>query len=211
MPECRTMTQPPPWLQEPVLSRRLVLRPGRDAAGDRAAAVELLTDSQVRQFIGGPLSAEAAREAASGPLDQQRGSIVLELRHGDDDAEGAVVGVCSLSRERGELEIGYMLLPRYWGKGLGSEAVATVLVWVAEHCADEHVIAVTQTANAASLRLLARLGFVERERFVEYDADQVLLTSPVVSTALSLAACPSPAQAQGGDPATAIRAEQGGP
>jgi hypothetical protein len=52
------------------------------------------------------------------------------------------------------------------------------------------VIAVTQAANTASLRLLARLGFVERERFVEFEADQVLLMSSVVSTALSLAACP---------------------
>jgi RimJ/RimL family protein N-acetyltransferase len=62
---------------------------------------------------------------------------------------------------------------------------------VAEHLDDEQVIAVTQAANTASLRLLARLGFVERERFVEFDADQVLLMSPVVSTALRLAACPS--------------------
>ena len=116
----------------------------------------------------------------SRPAGQRWGSFVLELRRGNDGAEGAVVGVCSLSRERGELEIGYMLLPSYWGKGLASEAVAMVLAWVAEHLDDKQVIAVTQAANMASLRLLARLGFVERERFVEFDADQVLLMSPVV-------------------------------
>ena len=187
------MTHSPTWLQEPVLSPRLVLRPGREAAADRVAAVELLTDPQVRQFIGGPLSAEDAREAVSGPAGQRWGSFLLELRHGSDGGEGAVVGVCSLSRERGELEVGYMLLTRYWGQGLASEAVATVLAWVAEHLDDEQVIAVTQAANTASLRLLARLGFVERERFVEFDADQVLLMSHVVSPAVSLAACPSPA------------------
>ena len=188
MPDCRAMSQPPPWLDEPVQSPRLVLRAGRDAPADRAAAVELLTDPQVRQFIGGPLSAEEARQALSGTPGQRWGSFLLELRHGIDGEEGAVVGLCSLSRERGELEIGYMLLPRYWGRGLASEAVATVLAWAAEHLDDEQVIAVTQAANTASLRLLARLGFVERERFVEYDADQVLLMSPVISTALSLAA-----------------------
>ena len=185
------MTQLPPWLEEPVLSPRLVLRAGRDAATDRAAAVELLTDPQVRQFIGGPLSALDARNAVSGPAGQRWGSFVLELRDGNDGREGPVIGVCSLSRERGELEIGYMLLPRYWGIGLASEAVATALGWVAAHLNDEHVIAITQAANTASLRLLARLGFVERERFVEYDAHQILLISPVVSAALSLAACPS--------------------
>jgi RimJ/RimL family protein N-acetyltransferase len=116
------MTKQPPWLQQPVLPPRLVLRPSRDAAADRAAAVELLTGPQVRQFIGGPLSAEDAREAVSRPAGQRWGSFFLELRHGDDGGDGAFVGVCSLSRERGEPEIGYMLLPRYWGKGLASEA-----------------------------------------------------------------------------------------
>jgi RimJ/RimL family protein N-acetyltransferase len=180
VPDCPAMTQPtqpPPWLQKPLLSPRLVLRPRRDAEADRAAVVELLTDPQVRQFLGGPLSAEEAREAVTGPAGQRWGSLLLELRHGDDGEEGAVVGGCSMSRERGELEIGYLLLPRYWGKGLAGEAVATVLAWATEHLDDEHVIAVTQAANTASLRLLARLGFVERERFVEFDADQVLLSS----------------------------------
>lgn len=61
---------------------------------------------------------------------------------------------------------------------------------MAQHLDDEHVVAVTQAANTASLRLLARLGFLERERFVEFDADQVLLSSPVASAAFRLAAAP---------------------
>jgi hypothetical protein len=39
------------------------------------------------------------------------------------------------------------------------------------------VIAVPQAANAASARLLARMGFVEREHFVEFDAEQILFSS----------------------------------
>ena len=125
------------------------------------------------------------------------GSFFLELRDGNDGVQGAVIGVCSLSRERGDVEIAYLLLPRFLGKGLASEAVPTVLAWVAENLDDEHVIAITQAANTASLRLLGRLGFVERERFVEYDADQVMLASPVDSAALRLAARPSRAPRPG--------------
>ena len=84
-----------------------------------------------------------------------------------------------MSRGRGELEIGYGLLPRYWGRGLAREAVAAVMRWAAENVDDSHVIAVTQAANTRSLQLLQRLGFTERERFVEYDAAQVLHCAPL--------------------------------
>lgn len=162
-----------------MLSPRLLLRPGRDSNADRAAMVELLTDAQVRQFLGGPLPMEEARQAVAGPPGRRWGSFLVQLRHDGGGSDGAIVGLCSLSRERGELEVGYLLLPRYWGRGLATEAVATMLAWAAQHCEDDHVIAVTQVANAASARLLARLGFVERERFVEFEADQVLLSAPL--------------------------------
>lgn len=169
------MIRPRPWLAEPVLSPRLTLRPGRDTDSDRAAVVQMLTDPQIRQFLGGPVPDEDAREAVNGPAGQRWGSFLLELRQGDGSATAAVIGGCSLSRERGELEVSYQLLPRFWGQGFATEAVAAILAWAHEHLHDSGVIAVTQAANSASLGLLARLGFVARERFVEFGADQVLL------------------------------------
>lgn len=68
-----------------------------------------------------------------------------------------------------------MLLPRFWGRGLGAEAVAAVLRCVAAQTDDDHVVAVTQAANQHSLRL----AFLERERFVEYGAVQVLSSVPI--------------------------------
>jgi RimJ/RimL family protein N-acetyltransferase len=78
-----------------------------------------------------------------------------------------------------------VLLPRYWGKGLACEAVAAVLAWTMGQLDDDHVIAVSQAANTASLRVVARLGCFERERFTEHDAEQVLVTAPLTSPARS--------------------------
>ena len=45
---------------------------------------------------------------------------------------------------------------------------------------DRHVIAETQRANARSVALLDRLGFIERERFVEFAEEQTLRWLPLV-------------------------------
>lgn len=101
--------------------------------------VELLTGPDAHRYLGGPMSTEDAQAAVSGPVGQRWGSFLLELR----DAQAAVVGDVSLTRDRGELEIGYVLLPRFWERGLGAEAVAAVLRCVAAQTDDDHVVAVT--------------------------------------------------------------------
>ncbi|WP_344842821.1 GNAT family N-acetyltransferase [Kribbella ginsengisoli] len=59
------------------------------------------------------------------------------------------------------------------GKGYAQEAVGAVLRWLPGVVPDETVVATTQSANAASLRLLGKLGFAEVERFEEFGAEQV--------------------------------------
>jgi RimJ/RimL family protein N-acetyltransferase len=71
-----------------------------------------------------------------------------------------------------ELELGYLLLPTYWGQGYGTEAVAAVLGWIEEVLPGESIVLCTQAANHASVRLATRVGFQELERFIEFDAEQ---------------------------------------
>jgi RimJ/RimL family protein N-acetyltransferase len=85
------------------------------------------------------------------------------------------MGALFLKRERDELEVGYLFLPEYWGRGLAFEAVGALLRWVSETCTDKEIVAVTQTANERSVRLLARLGFTERQRMEEFGAEQAVL------------------------------------
>src|SRR4051812_30915504 len=99
------------------------------------------------------------------------------------EAEGEFIGNVTLDRrdqdrpghlrvEGNEVEVSYTFSPARWGKGYGTEAVAAVLQWVEQILPGEPVVLCTQTANAASMRLAVRLGFVEKARFVEFDAEQ---------------------------------------
>jgi RimJ/RimL family protein N-acetyltransferase len=99
------------------------------------------------------------------------------------DLDGAMIGMSTLDRrdagrpghvrpDAGESELGYMFLPAAWGCGYAAEACAAALGWFAGTLPGEPVVLCTQTANDRSMRLAAKLGFTEVERFEEYGAEQ---------------------------------------
>ncbi|MDP9611869.1 MULTISPECIES: GNAT family N-acetyltransferase [Streptomyces] len=99
------------------------------------------------------------------------------------DLDGAMIGTVSLDRrdaerpghvrpDAGEAELGYMFLPKAWGCGYAAEACAAALDWFADTLPGEPVVLCTQTANDRSMRLAAKLGFAEVERFEEFGAEQ---------------------------------------
>ncbi len=78
------------------------------------------------------------------------------------ERDGAVIGKAGAWRLP---EIGYLLHPDHWGQGLAQEAMQAVIAHLAQTRPDlTHLIAEVDPRNLASLRLLARLGFVETGR-----------------------------------------------
>jgi RimJ/RimL family protein N-acetyltransferase len=75
---------------------------------------------------------------------------------GSDEALGAVV---LMSRKPGTAEIGYWLIERARGRGLGSRAVALVAQWAATDARLERVEALVEPGNIASQRVLEKAGF----------------------------------------------------
>ena len=79
----------------------------------------------------------------------------------------------------GAVEIGYGLLPAYWGKGYASEAVSAMTEWASRQPGVRRIEAETDPDNAASQRVLQKAGFVptgvcgeEGPRFVRCAAPQ---------------------------------------
>jgi RimJ/RimL family protein N-acetyltransferase len=73
-------------------------------------------------------------------------------------AEHTVIGQLEATTYGDWGEIAYVFGPRWWGQGLASEATA----WLVRHLADlgaPELWAAVHPANAASQRLLSRLGF----------------------------------------------------
>ncbi|MDX6280514.1 MAG: hypothetical protein QOH03_1585 [Kribbellaceae bacterium] len=154
---------------------RLVLREAREL--DRDGLVALLSSVEAYRYLGGAMPPEQAAEVVRAPYGTRHGSFVIR-----ENESGEFVGAVNLKRRDqdwpgsmgGALDMGYLLLPEYWGKGYAQEAVGAVLRWLPTVVPDKQVVAVTQSANEASLRLLKKLGFVEVERFEEFGAGQVL-------------------------------------
>lgn len=77
---------------------------------------------------------------------------------------GGPIGMCGLVRREGldEVDIGFALLPDYWGQGYAYEAASAVLEWGRQHGL-AHIVAIVSPDNDPSCRLLERLGFVFEE------------------------------------------------
>ncbi|MFB7736014.1 GNAT family N-acetyltransferase [Streptomyces sp. NPDC056112] len=81
---------------------------------------------------------------------------------------------------RGGTEVSYTFLSEWWERGLGREAVAAAVEWARDPPGGNPVVAVTQSANTGSRRLLEAIGMVAGAEVVEYGEPQTVyrLLSP---------------------------------
>lgn len=96
------------------------------------------------------------REQTAGWLETM---IAVDPESSDDfviEAQGRVIGKAGFWRLP---EIGYILHPDYWGRGLATEALTAVIDHVMATRDMDGVTADVDPANVASIRLLGRLGF----------------------------------------------------
>ena len=155
---------PVAWPPEPIRTGRLVLR-GPEAR-DRTAVIELLASPEVGTYLGGPHPRDELEREMPEVSEQRPGKFVVEIG-------GAMIGQIILRRvtghgppaAAGKAELGYLFLPQAWGFGYATEACAAALGWLAGDLPGEPVVLFTQSANVRSMRLAAKLGFIEVERF----------------------------------------------
>ena len=142
-------------------------------ARDRAAFIELLASPEVGTYLGGPRPRDELERQMPRAPERRPGLFTVDLG-------GAMIGQIILSRATGHgpaaaagvAELGYLFLPQAWGFGYAAEACAAALGWFTDALPGEPVVLFTQTANVRSMRLAAKLGFTEVERYEAYGAEQ---------------------------------------
>lgn len=178
------------WPPAPIRTERLLLR--ESEARDRAAVIELNASARVSVYLGGPQPREELERSVPEVPGQHVGWFAVEL-------DGTMIGTVQLKphapserpgsarrRKAGRTELGYLFLPEAWGYGYATEACTAALDWFADALPGGPVVLYTQTANAPSMRLAAKLGFTEVERFEAYGAEQWFgVWSPATSAGVS--------------------------
>lgn len=135
-------------------TERLSLRPITEA--DAPFVLELLNDAGWIANIGdrGVRTLEAARGYI---VDRFAPNVWFVVR----DAQGQPLGVCGIVEREGlgAPDLGYAFLARHCGRGYATEAAAAVLRYGRESLGLSRIVAITAPGNAASQRVLEKLGF----------------------------------------------------
>ena len=135
----------------------------------------LNSNPDVMRYTGEPMtpSVDAAREAI--------------INHPDFDTLGygrwacilretqQMIGFCGLKYldDLDAVDVGYRLLPEYWGRGLATEACIASLDFGFQTLGLEEIIALVLPANTASIRVLEKSGMQSTGEF-HYDGMTVL-------------------------------------
>ena len=133
---------------------------------DWELVMKLYTNVEVRRFLGGIIDLQNVRRKFWKMLQSDRAKYWV-IRVKENDLKCGI-GIVCLSKHHNNIdtEISYQLLPQWWNKGYGSEAVGAIIERALTIDRLPRVIAETQIANTASCQLLESIG-MSLERTVE--------------------------------------------
>jgi ribosomal-protein-alanine N-acetyltransferase len=148
-------------VQPTLLANTLLLRPF--AIADAARVQELAGDERIADTtanIPHPYPDGEAERWLKGVVEQ---TATGELLTWAITMEGTLVGCVSLMQiSGGEAELGYWVGVPYWGGGIATTAVRSVLACGFEQLALERIHARVLSRNKASAKVLLRAGFIHR-------------------------------------------------
>lgn len=151
---------------------RLILR--QMSVDDADFMLGLMNDPSWLRFIGdrGVRTREDARAyILKGPIDMYDrlgfGMYLTELKE-----EGVPIGICGLVKRDflADVDIGFALLPAFWGQGYAYEAAAAVMERGKAVLGLKRIVAITNPENQSSIKLLEKLGF-KFDRMIRATAD----------------------------------------
>jgi ribosomal-protein-alanine N-acetyltransferase len=144
---------------------------------DADPVIRLFTDPEVRRYLGGPLTRADAESRMEQLLSDASTGRVWAIRRDPDEGSEAI-GLVWLEQHRNgiDLEVSFVLLPEWQGRGFAFKACREALAFAFESLSAERVVAETQSANARSIALLNRLGMTLEGHLWRFGAEQACFT-----------------------------------
>jgi RimJ/RimL family protein N-acetyltransferase len=155
-------------------TERLVLR--QFSAEDAAFILELVNEPSFIQNIGdrGVRTLEDARAyILNGPIASYAkngfGLYLVALKETNES-----IGMCGLIKRETleDVDIGYAFLPKFWSKGYAVESAQAVKGYAKDVIGLTRMVAITDPANAGSIRVLEKLG-LRFEKMVRLSQDDI--------------------------------------
>jgi [ribosomal protein S5]-alanine N-acetyltransferase len=124
-------------------------------------AMTLWGDPRVSAWIGGPFAEEEVRARLAREIEMQ---LARKVQYWpvfllQDGELAGCAGLRPYGTDEQILELGFHFRPQYWGQGLAQEAARAVIAFAFETLAVKALFAGHHPENAASERLLGKLGF----------------------------------------------------
>ena len=137
----------------PEKAKRLSFR--KLTADDLSFMLTLTGAPGVVRYLPGMITDESMMRQWISALRADENEYLISLSDTDEP-----IGECSLTPNADSFscDIGYMLLPKYWDQGFGTET-ACWLLNTAKALGFQRITATTHSQNGASIRILNKLGF----------------------------------------------------
>lgn len=166
------MNEPRPGAKWILESERLAFR--RYTLDDLPQLVEQRSDPEVNKFLGGP-----ERQNEIWLAKRIRFYISCYRSHGFGMCSmiwketGEIIGSAGLQplEDTGEIEVGYSLIKKFWGRGLGTESARSWLDFGFRQAGLDRIVAVADVDNLASRHIMEKLGMSYQKTEIHYGTE----------------------------------------
>lgn len=166
------------------MTRNIILKTERlllheTTANEAEDMYNLNNDPEVIKHTGndGFVSIEKSREFITNYTDYKKygyGRWTARLKENDE-----IIGWCGLKflEDMQEVDIGYRLHKKHWGKGYATEAAKACLEFGKTQLGMKRIIGMAEKKNLASIRIFEKLNMQFEKDFIEDDTDCVFYTT----------------------------------
>ncbi|MCE7043517.1 GNAT family N-acetyltransferase [Dyadobacter sp. CY312] len=138
--------------------------------GDQEEYYSLSCNEEVMKFVTGyALTREESDEMFKVFLLENVLDVNLGRYFVREKVTGTLIGAAKLDKVGEEIEVGYRIRQEYWGKGVATEVAEGLIRFAREQIGAKDVIAFVNINNAASIRVLEKVGMLNVELIEDLD------------------------------------------